>query len=214
MAETKRKRRKTGSVTLTRRAYDALREGGSRVVTWGKEWGGRQVRDTNNQTGIVTVAVAGLTTFFSGMDAIAKNEFIKKYWWFLPAVLVAIGWMLRRYGRKRGKAVLAEQGTTLLVAGVVLFVQAWRNRPKSAPKDEEQKKTVQQAKQAQQQQAQKAGKNETGEPDEAGAEGGPGRYWVELPDGNFVRLPPGQQSASREAARAEAANRMAASLFA
>ncbi len=208
MAENKKKRRKTGSVTLSRRAYDALKEGGSRVVTWGKEWGGRQIRDTNNQTGIVTVVVAALTTFFAGMDVVAKNDFVRKYWWFLPGVLVAIGWMLRRYGRQRGRPIVAEQGTALLVAGVVMFIQAWRNRPKEAPKDEQQKQAVQQAKQAQK----KAAKGETGDPDEAGAGNASNGYWMELPNGDFVQLPPGR--AAKEAARAETANRMAAALFA
>jgi hypothetical protein len=60
------------------------------------------------------------------MDDVKNSETIKSRWWLLPVALLVVGYILRRKESKHASAILT--------AGAVLFVQAYRNRPKEETK--------------------------------------------------------------------------------
>lgn len=162
---------KRGIVYVGRRSYDFVRS------------------EAGQKSGIVPVAAAALTAMLAGWDEIKKREFIKENWWFLPLMLMLVGWVVRFWAMKKGRSQLAEAGTTLLVAGVVLMWQAYKNRPKKP--------------------AQPAYTQQQGEQASGPEEGGAGRHWIRMPDGQFVSAPP----ALAQGTRFEAASQMANSLY-
>lgn len=71
---------------------------------------------------VAPIGVGALLAFVATMDDVKNSKTVKEYWWALPAALLAVGYILRRKESPHANAVLA--------AGAVLFVQAYRSRPK------------------------------------------------------------------------------------
>lgn len=194
-----KKRKKVGKVLLTQGQYESIRRkaaAGYQAAKRGVVYVGKRSyefvkSDAGHRSGIVPVAAAALTAMMAGWDEIKKREFIKENWWFLPLMLMLVGWVVRFWALKKGRTQLAEAGTTLLVTGVVLMWQAYKNRPK---------KTEQQTYVQQQQGEQASGPED----------GGAGRNWIRTADGQYVSAPPALEQGSRF----EAASQMANSLYA
>jgi len=68
------------------------------------------------------LGVGALLAFAVNLDEIKNSDTVKNHWWVLPVALLALGYVMRRRESPNANAVLA--------AGAVLFVQAYRNRPK------------------------------------------------------------------------------------
>ncbi|TKC94581.1 hypothetical protein [Polyangium fumosum] len=71
------------------------------------------------------IGVGAVLAYIATLDDVKNSETVKKRWWLLPVALLAIGYILRRKNSPHASAVLT--------AGAVLFVQAYRNRPKEEP---------------------------------------------------------------------------------
>ncbi|MDC3988677.1 hypothetical protein [Polyangium jinanense] len=71
------------------------------------------------------IGVGAVLAYIATLDEVKNSETVKKQWWLLPAALLAIGYILRRKNSPHASAVVS--------AGAVLFVQAYRNRPKEEP---------------------------------------------------------------------------------
>lgn len=75
---------------------------------------------------VVPIGVGAILAYVGTMDDIKNSETLKKNWWLLPLALLALGYVLRRRNSPNAGAVLS--------AGAMLFVQAYRNRPKEETK--------------------------------------------------------------------------------
>ncbi len=192
----KKKRSKVGKVLLTQGQYESIRKkasAGYQAAKRGIVHVGRRsyefVRsDAGHKSGIVPVAAAALTAMMAGWDEIKKRQFIKDNWWFLPLMLMLVGWVVRYWALKHGRSRLAEAGTTLLVTGVVLMWQAYKNQPKKQEQPFSQ---------------------QPGEQASGPEEGGAGRHWIRTADNQYVSAP----AALTEGSRFDAAATMANSLY-
>jgi hypothetical protein len=72
------------------------------------------------------IGVGAIIAYVATMDDVKNSETIKSRWWLLPVALLVVGYILRRKESKHASAILT--------AGAVLFVQAYRNRPKEETK--------------------------------------------------------------------------------
>ena len=71
---------------------------------------------------IAPLGVGAIIAYVATMDDIKNSETIKARWWLIPLALLAVGYMLRRKDSPHASAVLT--------AAAIMFVQAYRNRPK------------------------------------------------------------------------------------
>lgn len=72
------------------------------------------------------IGVGAIIAYVATMDDVKNSETIKARWWLLPVALLVVGYILRRRNSPHASAILT--------AGAVLFVQAYRNRPKEEAK--------------------------------------------------------------------------------
>ncbi len=72
------------------------------------------------------IGVGALVAVAANMDEFKNSETVKKHWWLLPLAILALGYIMRRRESPNANAVLAVGG--------MLFVQAYRNRPKEDAK--------------------------------------------------------------------------------
>src|SRR4051812_6529499 len=87
-------------ITLTRRYYNEIQSRlaaaearhprTAAVVRRGAE----AVKE--DKYGIMSIGIGALAMFGSTLDAIKNNKYIKKFWWLLPALVLGLGWWLRR----------------------------------------------------------------------------------------------------------------------
>jgi hypothetical protein len=126
-------------ITLTRRYYNELQsrlaaaEARHPRTAAAVRRGAEAVKE--DKYGITSIGIGALAMFATTLDVIKKNKYIKKYWWLLPAIVIGIGWFLRR---KQDKASARYRyGSALLVTGGGLLVKAWRERPKKKDEDDE-----------------------------------------------------------------------------
>jgi hypothetical protein len=68
------------------------------------------------------IGVGAIIAYVATMDDVKNSETVKTRWWLLPVALLVVGYILRRKSSPHASAILT--------AGAVLFVQAYRNRPK------------------------------------------------------------------------------------
>lgn len=68
------------------------------------------------------IGVGAIIAYVATMDDVKNSETVKSRWWLLPVALLVVGYILRRKNSPHASAILT--------AGAVLFVQAYRNRPK------------------------------------------------------------------------------------
>ena len=68
------------------------------------------------------IGVGAIIAYVATMDDVKNSETIKSRWWLLPVALLVVGYILRRKNSPHASAILT--------AGAVLFVQAYRYRPK------------------------------------------------------------------------------------
>jgi hypothetical protein len=66
-------------------------------------------------------------------DFFNKLEYVKKYWWLRPVLVLFAGWILYRKGSFLGGPILAT--------GAALFVQAWRDEDAKPKKDDSKKES-------------------------------------------------------------------------
>lgn len=72
------------------------------------------------------IGVGAIIAYVATMDDVKNSETIKNRWWLLPVALLVVGYILRRKSSPHASAILT--------AGAMLFVQAYRNRPKEDAK--------------------------------------------------------------------------------
>jgi hypothetical protein len=72
------------------------------------------------------IGVGAIIAYVATMDDVKNSETVKSRWWLLPVALLVVGYILRRKSSPHASAILT--------AGAVLFVQAYRNRPKEETK--------------------------------------------------------------------------------
>jgi len=72
------------------------------------------------------IGVGAIIAYVATMDDVKNSETVKNRWWLLPVALLVVGYILRRKSSPHASAILT--------AGAVLFVQAYRNRPKEEAK--------------------------------------------------------------------------------
>lgn len=68
------------------------------------------------------IGVGAIIAYVATMDDVKNSETVKSRWWLLPVALLVVGYILRRKNSPHASAILT--------AGAILFVQAYRNRPK------------------------------------------------------------------------------------
>lgn len=68
------------------------------------------------------IGVGAIIAYVATMDDVKNSETVKTRWWLLPVALLVVGYILRRKNSPHASAILT--------AGAILFVQAYRNRPK------------------------------------------------------------------------------------
>lgn len=109
--------RKAGDrVTVSRRYFDDLgRRAAGHVAKRSKSIVvSTRTAITQDRGGIGSVLLTGAGFFLLSMEDMRNNKTLQKYWWGPGAVLLLVGWWLRKKGNKYGTAVM----TLGAVAGV------------------------------------------------------------------------------------------------
>lgn len=78
---------------------------------------------------VAPVGLGAVIAYIASLDDVKNNETVKKQWWLLPVALLVAGYVLKRRN--------SPHANTILTAGAILFVQAYRNRPKEEEKKAE-----------------------------------------------------------------------------
>ncbi|MDI1451868.1 hypothetical protein [Polyangium sp. 6x1] len=127
------------------------------------------------ETGIFYTAGAGaVVALLANLDDIRNSKEVKDHWWLLPVALVAIGYMLRKHRH-------AHAGTVIAVGGA-MFALAYTAQQKAAQAAQQQKPPADQ-----QQAVFRSG--DTAAPVGMLPHGLQSGFWLQTPDGRFVRLP-------------------------
>jgi len=127
-------------------------------------------------TGFLYTAGAGaVIALLASLDDVRENKEIKDHWWLMPVALIAIGYLLRKRRNAHAGAVIAVGGA--------MFALSYMAQQKAA-----------QAAQKQQQQPAPNQANALYPSGDTAAPFGvlgpapqPG-FWIQTPDGRFVRL--------------------------
>ena len=137
----------------------------------GRHW----ARDVG--TGFLYTAGAGaVVALLANLDDIRNSKEVKDHWWLMPVALVAIGYMLRKRRNAHANAVIAVGGA--------MFALSYMAQQKAAQAAQQQ----QQKPPADQQQAVFGG-GDTAAPFAMLPPGPQSGFWLQTPDGRFVRLP-------------------------
>jgi len=120
------------TITLTRRYFNELSSKHPRAAAAAKK-GAAALRDDNY--GLSSIGIGAVAMFVGTTDWAKKNKTFKKYWWLLPALILGLGWWLRR--KQDRASARYRYGSALMVAGGGLLVKAWRERPKKKDEGEE-----------------------------------------------------------------------------
>ena len=128
--------------------------------------------------GVLYVAGAGaVVALLSNLDDLKNSKEIKDHWWLMPLGILTIGYFLRKRGNPYATAVLAVGGAMFALAYAAQAKQAQAQQP--APQ--------------QQKQTYPKPKGETGAPFTL-IPGPQGFAWVQMPDGQFLRVPLNQRA--------------------
>jgi hypothetical protein len=91
----------------------------------GKGGGGkaRQVRREliHDRHGLGSLATGAILAVVVNLEAITKMQFIKDNWWARPALILLVGYMLRRKGGK-----WFRYGLALMAVGGYMLLRAWQ----------------------------------------------------------------------------------------
>ena len=132
----------------------------------GRHW----ARDVG--TGFLYTAGAGaVVALLANLDDIRNSKEVKDHWWLMPVALVAIGYMLRKRRNAHANAVIAVGGA--------MFALSYMAQQKAA--------AAQKQAPAGQQAVFTGG--DTAAPDGMLPPGPQTGFWLQTPDGRFIRLP-------------------------
>lgn len=75
---------------------------------------------------VAPIGVGVILAYVAAMDDIKNSETLKKNWWLVPLALLGLGYVMRRKN--------SPHASSVLTAAAIMFVQAYRNRPKEETK--------------------------------------------------------------------------------
>ncbi|WP_281320309.1 hypothetical protein [Polyangium sp. y55x31] len=113
-----------------------------------------------------------MVALLANLDDIRNSKEVKDHWWLMPVALVAIGYMLRKRRNAHANAVIAVGGA--------MFALAYTAQQKAAAAQKQAPAGPQQA---------VFRADDTAAPVGMLPLGPQSGFWLQTPDGRFVRLP-------------------------